>query len=175
MLSDVITAVRARLVAAGVATPLLLGKTHLKRHGEGGDRLVIIPSADSFGAGATQDFNGPGQNPKNKPIITRSAGAEVHVWGAPPDLSSETADLEAVAAAETLLHAFIRELRNECRGQWKAVSGTWNNEVRDLVYGAEYILQITVDVPVAAVAKTPLPEGTTITTTARLGDTSEEI
>lgn len=175
MLSDVITAVRARLVAAGVSTPLLLGRTHLKRHGDGGDRLVIIPSDDSYGAGATQDFNGPGPGPRNKPLITRMAGAEVHVWGTAADFKAANADLDAVAAAELLLHAFVRELRNECRGQWKAVSGRWNNDIADLVYGAEYILQITVDVPVTAVAKTPLPSGTTITTSALLGNTSEAI
>jgi hypothetical protein len=175
MLADVITAVRARLAAAGVSTPLLLGKTHLKRHGEGGDRLVIIPNDDQFGAGATQDFNGPGGGPRNKPLITRMAGAEVHVWGVPPNPKAPNADLDAQAAAETLLHAFIRELRNECRGQWKAVSGRWNNEIADLVYGAEYILQVTVDVPVVAVAKRPLPQGTTITTTTLLGNTSEEV
>ena len=169
MLADVLLATKARLTAAGVTTPFLIGKQFVKQHGEGGNRLVVVPNEDSFGAGTTQDFNGLG---RQKPLLTRTAGAEVHVWGVAPDRKADTASADAMRAAEVLLHLFIRELRAVVRGQWKAASGRWNNDVADNVFGAEYVLQITVDIPVVAAQLQALPAGA-IDTTFTIGNTSE--
>jgi hypothetical protein len=165
MLADVLTAVQAKLTAAGITSPFQVGRRFLAQKGVGGNRIVVIPNDDTFGAGKTQDFNsktGPGVQPAR---ITRMAGAEVHVWGVPSSATSPTADLESMAAAEVLLHAFVLQLRAVVRGQWSAVSGHWNNEIRDVGYGQEYILQITADIPVVDVFFSPLPVGTTVTTT----------
>ena len=169
MLADVLTATQAKLIAAGVTSPFLVGRRHLAdKNTSGGNRIVVIPNEDSFGAGKTQDFNskvGPGSQPAR---MTRMAGAEVHVWGVPSSATSPTADLESMAAAETLLHAFVLQLRSVVRGQWTAVSGHWNNDIKDVVYGQEYILQITVDIPVVDVFSPPLPVGAALSTTASI-------
>lgn len=175
MLRHVIDSVRERLVAAGVTAPLLIGKQHLHQHGDGAARFVIIPANDTFGAGTTQDFNGLGGRAAQRPLVTRAAGAEVHIWGVPSDPKADTAPLDAIEATENLLHAFVRELRNVTRGQRSSISGSWNNEIKDLAYGAEYVLQVSVDVPVTEIAKPALPAGTTVTTTVHMGDKSEEI
>lgn len=167
MLSDVLANVEDRLIAAGVTSPFLEGIEHLAAK-TATDRIVVIPNEDSFGAGKTQDFNsrtGPGAQPAR---ITRMAGAEVHVFGVPTSATSPTAKREAMRAAEVLLHAFIIQLRAVTRGQWAAVSGHWNNETRDVTFGKEYVLQITVDIPVVDVLSPPLPVGTKVSTSATI-------
>jgi hypothetical protein len=166
MLSDVFTQVQANLTAAGITSPFLVGRRHLAEKGTGGNRIVVIPNEDTFGAGRTQDFNsktGPGMQAAR---ITRVCGAEVHVWGVPTSPTSLTRDVESMAAAEALLHAFVLQLRAVVRGQWSVASGRWNNETKDVSYGQEYVLQITVDVPVVDAFLPPLPVGTAIATTA---------
>ena len=167
MLSDVLTATAAKLTAAGVTSPFLVGRRHLAEK-TGTNRIVVIPNDDTFGAGKTQDFNsrtGPGAQPA---LITRMAGAEVHVFGVPSSATSPTADLESMAAAEQLLHAFVLQLRSIVRGQWSASAGHWNNETKDVTFGQEYVLQITVDIPVVDVFAPPLPVGTALATSATI-------
>jgi len=177
MLSDVLTAVATNLTAAGVTSPFLVGRRHLPQAGKGGNRIVVIPNEDTFGAGKTQDFNsktGPGMQAAR---VTRMAGAEVHVWGTPTSPTSPTADLESMAAAEALLHAFVLQLRAVVRGQWSANSGHWNNDTKDVTYGQEYVLQITVDIPVVDTFMPPLPMGTTLSTSTTIapGNTPAEV
>ena len=167
MLSDVLGNVKDRLTAAGITTPFLVGRRWLAdKNTAGSNRIVVVPTSDSFGAGKTQDFNsktGPGMRAAR---LTRTAGAEVHVWGVPTLATSPTADLESMAAAEQLLHAFVLQLRAVVRGQWTAAGGDWNNEIRENVFGQEYVLRIEVDVPVVDAFQPPLPVGARLNTAA---------
>jgi hypothetical protein len=173
MLSDVIANVAQRLDAAGVSTPVLIGRRWLPQSNvDSSGRIVVIPNDDSFGAGATQTFNGLGA--RQRMLMTRRCGAEVHIWGVPADPTAPMADLEAMAVVEALLHAFLRELRAITRGQLEVGPGRWNNDGGyDLIYGAEYIVQILVDVPVTDVARETPPQGSGVQTAFGMGSTSE--
>ncbi len=183
MLSDVVVALRARLVAINVSAPVLIGRRHVRQTGnassfaaaDGGGRIVFVPADDEYYAGPTQDFNGPGGGPQNKILITRGAGARVHIW-VPPSPVAADKDLDSMAKVEALTHIFLREWREILRGsKWVPTAAGWNNEAPEThAFGLEYVMTVNVDVPIEGVTKTLLPEGTTITTTASMGEHSSE-
>lgn len=178
MMTDILTATQGKLTAAGVTTPFLIGRRFLAdKNTAGKNRIVAIPNDDTFGAGRTQDFNGGTSPGRKSPRVTRIAGAEIHLWGVPITADSPTRDAEAMAAAEVLLHAFVLQFRAVVRGQGGPVSGHWNNDIKDVTFGQEYILQVTVDIPVTDILYPALPVGSAITTTATVapGNNPEDI
>lgn len=172
MLSDVLVSVAVRLATSGITAPLLVGRRHLpEAEVSYPGRYVVVPDSDDFGTGATQTFNAGGA--RQSTIITRRCGAEIHVWGVPQDNTASTADLDAIASAEGLLHAFVRELRAVATGQWSIGGGRWNNDGGNLLYGAEYVARIVVDVPITTLPASAPPLGSRINTTFNVGTTNQ--
>jgi len=174
MLIDVIDNVAVRLLARGITAPVLFGGEHIKAHGAGGVRIVVDPTEDTFGDGPTFDFNGE-HSARQKGRISRAAGADVWLWGVPTDPKASTAKRESIASAEALLHAFLHALREVVRGQYRLLRGRWLTpaEAGAVVYGAAYVVAISVDVPVVDPALLPLPTPTTFDPTFHLGASTE--
>jgi hypothetical protein len=111
---------------------VLLGWEALAEHGAP-PRVAVVPSGDSFGA---SDQNG--RNPQ--PFRMRVMSLEWHVWGVDYDSALRLADqvLDAIDRAAT--------------GLWQAISGKWTKGTLVNVYGREYVLTTTIELPIV---KTP--------------------
>lgn len=165
---------RERFVAESITAPIFFGRRHWLQTGnespstaaDGGGRVVVFGTDDAFGMGKTQDFNG-GLKGRQRTITTADCGIEVRIW-VPPSAAVAEADRELDCAVKVsrLTKAFIRELWNITKGQWRVASGRWNNDPEEThLYGVEYITQLGVDVPVVTKATTALPQGTKINPT----------
>lgn len=117
---------------------LLLGYEALAEHGAP-PRVVVVPPRDTFGA---SDQNGA--NPQ--PIRSRLMGLEWHVWGATYDDALRLADEVMVS------------LDKAATGLWEAVSATWQKGTLVNVYGREYILTTTVELPIVDTPWTTVSE-----------------
>lgn len=147
MISDVITGVRAELAERGVPAEVLDGEEHLPRNnadGEVGQRVVFIETADTY---PPLGMTGSGKNPPAK--LLRAAGAVVHIWGV--SAAADATPDDHRATTRTLLHQVLLAIRKAGGGSsnmgMEFTGGEWTRGGENR-YGAEYVLQIVVKVPV---------------------------
>jgi hypothetical protein len=111
-------------------------------------RIVWVPTRDAFGP-ATKG----GTNPR--PLRTRSAGVEAHVWGS---------DLEAT---ETLVHQVVAALHRAAHGSYEVRQASWE-QPEWLDRGELCVVALAVAIPVT---DDPIP---TATVDAVAPDASQE-
>lgn len=136
MLADVMPLIAAKLVERGVNAPLLDGREALPQD-TGASRYVWIETAHSF---APRRASG---NPQA--LLTCMAGCELHVLGVSAAPAATPAQHRAVALE--LARKFLVALHRVAEGSYELSSGTLQND-GELVYGAEYVLQFAVAIPI---------------------------
>lgn len=136
MLADVMASVAAKLAEQGVTASLVDGRENLSRD-VGASRFVWFDSADEY-----EPRRASGNPPS---FMTRNAGCEVHVHGV---VASSTATLkEHRAVMNALVHQFLFALHRVAEGSYRIRGGSMEDD-GELVYGAVYVLQFSVAIPV---------------------------
>lgn len=148
MLSDVLSAIHAEIAAiGGLPVPIVDDAAVAEDHVDV-PRIVEVPSKDTFGMNVPMSSAGA-----SRAIRTRFAGWEIHFWGA---TRSDT---------EILLHDYILAAQRQAYGTITLGSGTWNRRTRIAQRGFEYILNMTVEVPILDTPLTLAPSDTKATIT----------
>ncbi len=133
MLGDCIEAVRTRL---GVAADIWLTGAHNLGSSGAPPRYVWVPRQDSIqGAGLSSSF--AARLPR--PLLTRVAGVECHVWGA------------TLAATETMAHAVVAAAHELWKGEISFNGIAWPEEAWS-DSGIVAVVRIGFHIPITAVA-----------------------
>lgn len=104
-LSDIVTAVGARLAQRGVTAEVAYGGHHTREHGAP-PRVVFVPRSESAGPA-----EGLGGNPRR--LFTRVVQVDVHVWAVDAD------------AAEALHNSVAAAIYAEAHGAFAFLGAEW--------------------------------------------------
>jgi hypothetical protein len=133
-LGKIFDALEDRFEDAGVPCTFRRDPENVERNDDF-PRIVFVPTQDAFGP---KDSTGQAAiNPKS--IGTRTAGFDVHLWGA------------TFSATEILLNEFVRQLRVDTMGVYKLARGLWTDTTKIARRGREYVLSVTIDLPIVDV------------------------
>lgn len=147
-ITTIAAAITKNLTVAGVTLTdgaVLLGEENL--HADSSPpRVVMIPRTEAWGDRDAADRT------RNayvySPLFTRLVNFETHLWGADYD------------STEDLLNQVIRAAHVATAGIIGVERGRWNTDSELAKLGREYVVEITIAVPVTSAAATVQPGGT---------------
>lgn len=131
----------------------LFGAHELNKH-RAPNSIVWVPVQDTFGVPMGYSGNFALNNPR--PIWTREATIEVHIWGADPGGPAATWS-DHMDATEDLLERTLQAIQQQKFTDffYTARNGTWQNQNGELVrLGAMYVLLIDALLPVSMATST---------------------
>jgi hypothetical protein len=157
-LEDVVDGVAALLESEGCPANVLFDKVFVAENAEP-PRVVFVPKQDSYSNPLQIQAAGqPGQNPSSlganpKPLFTRTARAEVHIWARGEPETDPTRQLRAdYAALGQLINAVARAIYKTGPYNNRITNGTTDQRTLMVRDGLVYTMTVEVDVPIVDVA-----------------------
>jgi hypothetical protein len=154
-------------IESGCPAKIYFGAQYLTEHAEE-LRVIFVPTNDGYSAALPTQARGPynpndmtkGANPRA--ILRRVEGAELHLWGfdqpQPDRAKQNTADFAIVGA---LVNQTLLSLHRANPGNYQVQGGRTAQQLLWMNRGFEYVLNITVEVPIVIVDWNELVTGLT--------------
>lgn len=134
---------------------MLLGEQFNADHAEP-NRVVIIPTADTF---SPRDVSVMPRGERNgflnpRPLLTRSIGADVHIWAGAPEQRDPSSQIDAdFAQLDAMINTFLASLHGACAGLYQLSGGSSvTGQAVHARRGLRYVLQCTVAIPILDIA-----------------------